>query len=103
MVGRVVDRASDCVRSSLVPDKSPYVGPADVPVSRLEGEGLWVLPGAAVRQMPPTGLQLTLRPRAQNARCSASMSSTTPGRRRLLAEWPFRPAAVTVSPLILRF
>jgi hypothetical protein len=42
------------------PDSSPMSELDDVPVSRSEGEVLWALPGAVVRQMPSTRLQLTL-------------------------------------------
>lgn len=42
------------------PGGSPMSEIADIPVSPSEGEVLWALPGAVVRQMPSTRLELTL-------------------------------------------
>ena len=53
--------AADAVTLSVMgPGDSPIGQVDDVPVSGLDGELFWVLPAAAVRQMPSMRLRLTL-------------------------------------------
>ena len=53
--------AADAVTLSVMgPGDSPIGEVDDVPVSRSDGELLWALPAAVVRQMPSMRLQLTL-------------------------------------------
>ena len=53
--------AADAVTLSVMGPGGSSIGRADdVPVSRLDGEVLWALPAAIVRQMPSMRLQITL-------------------------------------------
>jgi hypothetical protein len=53
--------AADAVTLSVMEPGGSSIGRADdVPVSRLDGEVLWALPAAIVRQMPSMRLQITL-------------------------------------------